>query len=620
VAPGVNPITFSDDGRLFTALAFLGDALYELDPGLRDPPRLIAENLGMLNGFDFGPDGFLYSPVPFQSKIVRIDVDTGEITPVVAEGIMAPSVKFNSQGHLYAQNYLNSQIVRVDTVTGSMEAIATLPFGMDNLAFDSQDRLFCSEPGSGAIYEVLSDGTTRTVHSGGLIIAGSVAVLPRADGGESVYAADGWSLHEFDGATGQERGIYGVGCNPTSVSADGENLVLSSWLLGNAVKVWNPQTQATVEDHPDFARPVNTIRFQGDLIVADVEFEAGTARVVRISAADPSELVTLAEGLDVPLGLAATEDDLWLSDWGTGTVLQLVADGELLAPPAVVATGLARPEGLAVGPDGNLLVAETGAGRLSHIDLASGKVTALVEGLELGLPGSPAFPPAHIFTGVAVGASGTIYITSDVNNQLLAIRSVDPALVAHWKLDEIEGEIAFDSIGHNDAFLIGGPVWQPDDGRIGGALVFDGIDDYAFAQHGLNPADGPFSVFTWIKGGTPGQVILSQLNADNWLRADPDLGCVMTELIPPSVGRFVPQPLKSECVITDGEWHRIGFVWDGVNRALYVDDILVAEDTQQNLSSSLGGLNIGCGNNHAPGTFWSGLVDDVRIYNRVVAP
>ena len=32
VAPGVNPIAVAADGRVFVALAFLGDALYELDP------------------------------------------------------------------------------------------------------------------------------------------------------------------------------------------------------------------------------------------------------------------------------------------------------------------------------------------------------------------------------------------------------------------------------------------------------------------------------------------------------------------------------------------------------------------------------------------------------------
>ena len=196
----------------------------------------------------------------------------------------------------------------------------------------------------------------------------------------------------------------------------------------------------------------------------------------------------------------------------------------------------------------------------------------------------------------------------------------DPLLLSHWTLDEAEGMIAYDSAGVNDAYLAGDPVWQPDTGKVGGALMFDGVDDYAFTPLGLNPANGPFSVFAWIKGGEPGQVVLSQVNGANWLGADPDLGCLMTELIPPAIGRFIPQPLESESVITDGQWHRIGFVWDGANRALYLDDILVAEDSQAELGDSFGGLNIGRGNNPAAGTFWSGLIDDIRIYNRAVSP
>jgi hypothetical protein len=98
------------------------------------------------------------------------------------------------------------------------------------------------------------------------------------------------------------------------------------------------------------------------------------------------------------------------------------------------------------------------------------------------------------------------------------------------------------------------------------------------------------------------------------------MGCLMTELIPPAAGRFVPQPLKSDSAITDGQWHRIGFVWDGTNRTLYVDDILVAEDTQANLQGSDEGLYIGTDKSMEPGTYWSGLIDDIRIYNRTVAP
>jgi hypothetical protein len=192
----------------------------------------------------------------------------------------------------------------------------------------------------------------------------------------------------------------------------------------------------------------------------------------------------------------------------------------------------------------------------------------------------------------------------------------DPTLMSHWTLDEAEGAVAYDSAGLNDAFLFGGPVWQPEGGAVGGALAFDGVDDYAFAQRGLNPADAPFSVFAWIKGGAGGQVVISQMNGVNWLRADSAQGCLMTELCASGRGG----PLQSKILITDGDWHRVGFAWDGSYRALYVDYILVAEDTQKALVASLGGLNIGRGNNPPAGTFWSGLIDDVRIYNRAVSP
>jgi hypothetical protein len=156
-------------------------------------------------------------------------------------------------------------------------------------------------------------------------------------------------------------------------------------------------------------------------------------------------------------------------------------------------------------------------------------------------------------------------------------------------------------------------------GQINGALQLDGVSGCAISGPVLNPADGPFSVFVWVNGGVPGQVVLSQSNGTNWVGADPDFGCLMTELMPHAVGRFTPQPLKSESIITDGQWHRIGFVWDSLHRTLYVDGIVVAKDEQIGEGSN-NGLYIGCGKGMETGTYFSGLIDDIRIYNRVVSP
>jgi hypothetical protein len=192
----------------------------------------------------------------------------------------------------------------------------------------------------------------------------------------------------------------------------------------------------------------------------------------------------------------------------------------------------------------------------------------------------------------------------------------DQKLVAHWTFDETEGMYAADGVGNNDAVVLGGVEWQPTGGQIDGALKLDGISGYAIAGTVLNPADGPFSIFAWFKDCAPGQVIVSQQNVSNWLAIDSD-GNLMTEL---KSSDQVAEPLVSETVITDGQWHRVGLAWDGTQRTLCVDGTMVAEDTQPGLESSQMGLYIGVDKYFTPGTFFSGLIDDIRIYNRVVSP
>jgi hypothetical protein len=193
----------------------------------------------------------------------------------------------------------------------------------------------------------------------------------------------------------------------------------------------------------------------------------------------------------------------------------------------------------------------------------------------------------------------------------------DDTFIVHYKFDEIDGIVAHDSTGGHNADIIDDPNWHPEGGTIDGAIELDGIDDYISTPFILNPREtSEFSIFAWIKGGLPGEVILSQANGANWLSTNAE-GHLMTEL---KGGRGACD-LISDVVITDGDWHRVGFTWDGDYRILYVDDVIAAiDDTQNALPSSEAGLYIGTGNNLEPGTLWTGMIDDVRIYNRVITP
>lgn len=201
-----------------------------------------------------------------------------------------------------------------------------------------------------------------------------------------------------------------------------------------------------------------------------------------------------------------------------------------------------------------------------------------------------------------------------------------PELAAYWKLDETEGSIARNSVSNNDGTLHGEPLWQPTGGKKAGALQLDGINDYISTAFVLDPAAGPFSVFAWIKGSAPGQAIISQIDGPNgtgetWLGTDTLEGKLMTGLRAPGQRGPAP-PMVSDTVITDGQWHHVGLVVsENQARELYVDGIKVAFDTQPvKLLSSNGGLYFGAGKTLNTAAFFSGLIDDVRIYDRAVKP
>src|SRR4030095_11793409 len=103
-----------------------------------------------------------------------------------------------------------------------------------------------------------------------------VAALRRGRDNESVVVADLFSLRELDASNGRQRGIErgfpgsSALISPVfTVAPDGANLLLSS-SLGAGVQVWAPVPHPPVATYRDFAAPSNAIRFQGDLVVAEL--------------------------------------------------------------------------------------------------------------------------------------------------------------------------------------------------------------------------------------------------------------------------------------------------------------------------------------------------------------
>jgi len=202
------------------------------------------------------------------------------------------------------------------------------------------------------------------------------------------------------------------------------------------------------------------------------------------------------------------------------------------------------------------------------------------------------------------------------------IEPINRTLIAHWALDEAEGDIAYNSINDNHGIISGNPTWQTNSGQVNGALEFDGIDDYVSTPFVLNPGEVSFSASAWIRGGAPGQVIISQADVEGqsalesggtWLGISQSDGRLMTGLMAIFFG-----PLESESVVADGQWHHVGLVYDytTMKRHLYVDGAQVAVDAGVVAGvQSTAGLYIGAGQTLDAASFFSGLIDDVRIYD-----
>ncbi|WP_375415606.1 hypothetical protein [uncultured Bradyrhizobium sp.] len=417
--PGINSLAYRKDGRLYATQVFLGDALYEIDVDGVKPPRQIMEKMGGLNGFEFGPDDMLYGPLWFKGQIAKVDVDKGELA-VVADGFKVPAaVNFDSRGNLWVVDTALGQLVRVDPKTGAKKMVAQLKPSLDNLAIDDRDRIFVSNMADNGIQEVDAEtGAARQVIIGKLALPGGIGVVSD-DGKDTIYVADVFAYRTVDGATGEigeparMHADGGALEYPMSATAKGDDVILSSWFTGT-VQLIDRKTGTTRETMHGFKAPHDAVRLGGSLLVN----ELGTGSLVRVSGEHGEDRTPILGGLAGPVGLvAASKDAVYLTEAFSGRVSKVTSSGE----QTVIASDLKMPEGVALAPDGKLIVAEVGARRIVEIDPATGAVAEIAGSLPIGLAGTPGGLPTNIPTGVGVGASGTIYFSSDIENAIYKI-------------------------------------------------------------------------------------------------------------------------------------------------------------------------------------------------------
>jgi sugar lactone lactonase YvrE len=417
--PGINSLAYRKDGRLYATTVFLGDALYEIDVEGVKPPRMIMEKMGGLNGFEFGANDMLYGPLWFKGQVAKVDVDKPELT-VVADGFKIPAaVNFDSKGNLWVVDTALGQLVRVDPKTGAKKMVAQLKPSLDNLAIDDKDRIFVSNMADNGIQEVDPEtGAAKQLIIGKLALPGGIGVV--SDGAkDTIYVADVFAYRTVDGATGEvsePARMHADGVTleyPMSATAKGDEVILSSWFTGT-VQVIDRKSGKTREMMHGFKAPHDAIRVADGGILVN---ELGTKSLIRASGEHGKDRNVLIGDLEGPVGLVGgPKGEVYLTEAFAGRVSKVESSGE----KTVVAKDLKMPEGIALAPDGKLIVAEVGAKRIVQIDPQNGNTTEIAGDLPIGLPlATPGGLPVP--TGVGIGASGTIYFSSDIENAIYKV-------------------------------------------------------------------------------------------------------------------------------------------------------------------------------------------------------
>lgn len=229
-------------------------------------------------------------------------------------------------------------------------------------------------------------------------------------------------------------------------------------------------------------------------------------------------------------------------------------------------------------------------------------------------------------TGADMDSDGIVDLFDYSRFALDWMYETDQWLVAHWKLDEGQGDTAHDSVHENHAELCAwpnGPVWT--DGKIGGALLFDGVDDYLDCNNADELGPEKMNLSMWLKPDTDLETYIVARGKAGSLGTDYALKTTSTRELQFSIKGDSLVHVTSRAFTVDEwkDWIHVAVLLDGSGASIHIGCNDVPDDR-----ANYGGrippkgyrLVIGFLGVHGFGNFYAGKVDDVRIYERAVRP
>ena len=182
---------------------------------------------------------------------------------------------------------------------------------------------------------------------------------------------------------------------------------------------------------------------------------------------------------------------------------------------------------------------------------------------------------------------------------------ITDGLIAYWTFDEadIDGNVAIDVFGGYDGTILGDP--EIIGGKVNEALKFNGSSDDVEAEIPDDLLGNGATIELWFQQEAPtGWGIIVKISPDI---VELSIGDGILEMWSPAA-RFEPADSYS-----DGEWHHVALTVADALITLYVDGENVGDAEGTLVFDAVSGVTIA----RDPGfDFWTGMVDEVRIYGR----
>ncbi len=214
-------------------------------------------------------------------------------------------------------------------------------------------------------------------------------------------------------------------------------------------------------------------------------------------------------------------------------------------------------------------------------------------------------------------------------------RNLNDGLISHWKFNETDGNNTADARGDNNGTLQNGASFEPNEGVIGGAVRFDGNSDGVDVPKARNDINGldAFTLSLWIKSDSintdRGLIFPKNPNGEDEifsLRYDDkgSLGGGNNVIKAGITSTDGMQSYESASNLQTKDWQHLTLTWrNGRGLTLYINGILdqptFNSPATHGTITGVKELLIGRGSKDQ-GKSWKGLIDEIRIYNRVLSP